>query len=138
MKTHANARLTPLGRELLCKRVTEAGWTLGAAAEASGVSGRTAAKWVGRYRADGPAGLVDRSSAPGRIPHRTPADRVEAIAWLRRLRLTAAQITAQLDMPLSTVGAVLVRLRLNSRDWTHLSRPIATSGDIPVSCCIST
>ena len=45
-----------------------------------------------RYRAEGEAGLLDRSSAPGSIPHRTREDRVEAIAALRRLRMTGAEI----------------------------------------------
>ena len=49
-------------------RVIEQGWTLAAAAEAAGVSERTCAKWLARYRGEGPAGLVDRSSAPQRDP----------------------------------------------------------------------
>jgi transposase len=68
------------------------GWSLAEAAAAAGVSERTARKWVARFEAEGDRGLFDRSSAPKRVPQRTPSDRVEAIEALRRLRLTAAEI----------------------------------------------
>jgi transposase InsO family protein len=112
MKVHANAPLGPKGRETMVLRVLERGWSLAAAAEAAGVSERTCAKWVGRYRVAGAAGLLDRSSAPVSVPHRTPEDRVQAIAALRRLRMTGAEIALVLGMPLSTVSAVLTRIGL--------------------------
>jgi transposase len=112
MKVHANAPLGPKGRAIMVGRVLAQGWSLGAAAEAAGVSERTCAKWVGRYRADGEAGLRDRSSAPHRIPHRTAIDRVEVIELLRRLRMTSSEIAECLDMALSTVSAVLKRIGL--------------------------
>jgi transposase InsO family protein len=112
MRLHANAPLSPKGRLVLCRRVEEEGWTLRAAAEAAGLSVRSAGKWVARYRREGEAGLCDRSSAPRSIPHRTPEDRVEAIAALRRLRMTGAEIAECLGMALSTVSAVLVRTGL--------------------------
>jgi transposase InsO family protein/transposase-like protein len=112
MKLHANAPLGPKGRERMVLRVIEQGWSLAAAAEAAGVSERTCAKWVARYRVDGPAGLVDRSSTPNEIPHRTPEERVTAIAALRRLRMTGAEIAQCLGMALSTVSAVLTRIGL--------------------------
>jgi transposase InsO family protein len=90
----------------------EAGWSLAEAAEAAGVSDRTAAKWLARWRAEGEAGLLDRSSAPRRVPGRTPRLRVEAIEALRRLRMTGAEIAELLEMPLSTVSAVLRRIGL--------------------------
>ncbi len=76
------------------------------------ISERTVAKWVARYRAEGEAGLIDRSSAPRSVAHRTPEDRVQAIAALRRLRMTGAEIAICLGMPLSTVSAVLARIGL--------------------------
>jgi transposase InsO family protein len=114
MKLHANARTCPNSRRLMVERVG-AGWSLAEAAAAAGVSERTAAKWLGRWRAEGEAGLVDRSSAPKRVPHRTPASRVEAIVALRRLRMTAAEIAELLSMALSTVSAVLRRVGLGKR-----------------------
>jgi transposase InsO family protein len=92
----------------LARRVVDEGWTLRAAAEAAGVSVRCAGKWAGRYRA-GDLELRDRSSAPRRVANRTPADRVAVIVLLRQLRMTAAEIAETLQMPLSTVSAVLKR-----------------------------
>jgi transposase InsO family protein len=114
MKLHANARTCPNSRRLIVDRVA-AGWSLAEAAEAAGVSERTAAKWLARWRTEGDAGLIDRSSAPRRIPHRTEGSRVEAIVWLRRLRMTAAEIAEVLSMALSTVSAVLGRVGLGKR-----------------------
>jgi transposase InsO family protein len=92
--------------------VVDEGWALAAAAEAAGVSARTAAKWLARFRAEGEAGLFDRSSRPRSSPRQTPPDRVHAITILRRLRFTAAEISQTLRMPLSTVSAVLQRVGL--------------------------
>jgi transposase InsO family protein len=110
MKLHANARLSLKGRELLVDRVEGAGWSLTQAAEAAGVSDRTARKWIARYRAEGLSGLMDRSSAPATVANRTDERRVQAIAALRRLRMTGAEIAEVLDMALSTVSAILTRI----------------------------
>src|SRR3954451_16395399 len=112
MKIHANAPLGPKGRERMVLRVLEQGWSLAAAAEAAGVSERTCSKWVARYRWHGSDGLLDRSSAPITIPHRTPEEFVAAIAALRSLRMTGAEIAMCLGMALSTVSAVLSRIGL--------------------------
>ena len=112
MKVHANAPLGPKGRLTMVLRVVEQGWSVTEAAAGAGVSDRTCRKWVERYRADGEAGLVDRSSAPGSIPHRTPDELVEVIVMLRRLRMTGAEIAFCLAMALSTVSAVLLRVGL--------------------------
>ena len=110
MKMHANARLSLKGRELLIGRVEDAGWSLSAAAEAAGISDRTARKWLVRYRAEGPQGLLDRCSAPWTVANRTDERRVEVIAALRRLRMTGAEIAETLEMALSTVSGVLTRI----------------------------
>jgi transposase InsO family protein len=112
MKLHGNARTCLHSRSLLVRRVVEEGWTLTQAAEAAGVSVRTVSKWLARFRVEGCAGLADRSSAPVRVPQRTPEERVQVIAALRRLRMTAAEIAESLAMPLSTVSAVLTRIGL--------------------------
>jgi transposase InsO family protein len=85
------------------------------AAEAAGITARTARRWLARWRAEGAQGLRDRSSAPKCIPHRTPPERVEQIIRLRRLRMTASQIATALQMALSTVSAVLKRVGLGKR-----------------------
>jgi hypothetical protein len=86
MKLHANAELSLNKRRLLTRRVVDQGWTLSEAAAAAEVSVPTARKWSERYRREGELGLLDRSSAPRRVHNRTPEDRIEAIAALRRLR----------------------------------------------------
>jgi transposase InsO family protein len=110
MKLHANARLSVKGRELLVDRVQNARWSLTQAAEAAGVSDRTAAKWLARYRSEGSAGLLDRSSAPALVANRTDERRIEVIAALRRLRFTGAEIAQTLGMALSTVSGILTRI----------------------------
>ncbi|MGA2756892.1 MAG: IS481 family transposase [Solirubrobacteraceae bacterium] len=110
MNLHANAALSLKGRRQLCRRVVELDWTLTEAAAAASVSVRCARKWVGRYRVDGELGLLDRSSAPGSIPHRTSEQRIEAIAALRRLRFTGPEIAEILEMALSTVSGILARI----------------------------
>jgi transposase InsO family protein len=112
MRLHGNAALTLKKRLLLCRRVVEQEWTLTKAAEAAEVSARTARKWVRRYRAEGESGLLDRPCTPARQPTRTSEDRVQAIAALRRLRMTGAQIAEVLSMPLSTVSGILTRIGL--------------------------
>ena len=66
---HRRARLTPFGRRLLVERVLVLGWSAAEAATAAGVSRATCYKWVRRYRSEGQAGLLDRSSRPFRCPH---------------------------------------------------------------------
>jgi transposase InsO family protein len=110
MKLHANAALSLNRRRQLCRRIVDERWTLTQAAEAAEVSVRCARKWVGRYRAEGELGLLDRSSAPRSIPHRTEEERVQAIAALRRLRFTGPEIAETLGMALSTVSGILTRI----------------------------
>jgi transposase len=109
MNVHKNARLTPSGRALLAQRI-ETGWTTRSAAEAAGVSVRTARKWLGRHRLGGERRHHDRSSAPRRCPRRTEPRRMAEIEALRRQRMTGPQIARMLGMARSTVGLILRRL----------------------------
>jgi transposase InsO family protein len=124
MKLHANAALSWSGRRRLAERVIAEGWTLSAAAAAAGVSVRCASKWVGRYREEGEVGLLDRSSAPKRVANRTPAERVEAIMALRRLRFTAHEIAEALGMALSTVSGILRRVGMGRLGRLGLEQPV--------------
>ena len=121
MKLHANARTCPKSRVLIGRRVLVEGWSLAAAAEAAGVSVVTARKWVRRAAAG--ESLEDRSSAPRRVPTRTPRGLVEAIEALRRVRMTAAQIAELLGMALSTVSLWLKRLGLGKRSRLEPPEP---------------
>jgi|SRR6187200_526666 transposase InsO family protein len=124
MEVHANAPLSPIGRRRVVDRVVVEGWSVAVAAEAAGVSERTVYRWLARFRCHGQQGLVDRRSVPGRIPHKTSAERVSAICKLRQLRLTAAEIAEQLRMPLSTVSAVLRREGLGKRSRLEPPEPV--------------
>jgi transposase InsO family protein len=112
MNIHANARTCPKSRRLLVRRIEEEAWSLMEAAEAAGISERTAAKWLARFQAEGEDGLRDRSSAPKARPTQLPDSRVRAIEALRRLRMTAAEIAEKLSIALSTVSRWLKRIGL--------------------------
>jgi transposase InsO family protein len=132
--SHANAALTPVQRLRLGKAIVEDGWSVATAAAFFHVSWPTANRWAGRYRQqllvaalnaavagtpDRPepvrsSALQDRSSRPHSSPHRTSQVLVRKIVHLRwKQRLGPVAIGAQLNMPASTVHAVLVRCRLN-------------------------
>jgi transposase InsO family protein len=124
MELHANAPLSPIGRRRVVDRVLVQGWSVTVAAEAAGVAERSVYRWLARWRTQGQAGLVDRRSAPKRIPHKTPPDRVAVIRELRQDRLTAAEIAESLAMPLSTVSAVLRREGLGKRSRLEPPEPV--------------
>jgi transposase InsO family protein len=112
--SHANAVLTPRTRLRLARLVVRDQWTYAAAAKMFMVSPRTARKWADRYRAEGEAGMADRSSRPHASPAKTTPRVVRRIVALRwRHRLGPVQIAGRLGMPASTVHAVLVRCRIN-------------------------
>jgi transposase InsO family protein len=112
MKLHGNAALSLNKRRLLCRRVVVEAWSLVSAAAAAEVSERTARKWVRRFEEEGEAGLLDRPSAAHRVHNRTSEERVQAIAALRRLRFTGAQIAEMLAMAETTVSGILRRIGL--------------------------
>ena len=89
MKLHANAALSLNKRRQLCRACGRAGWSLTEAAEAAGVSESTARKWVRRYRAEGEAGPARSLLGSARSADATPRSASQAIAALRRLRMTA-------------------------------------------------
>jgi len=113
MDIHQNARLTFVSREELAKRVVLQHATLNSAAAEFKVAAPTAAKWARRYQAEGRAGLRDRSSRPHRSPRRTPAEQVEKVEALRRLRQTGVQIALATGLSRATVSRILRRLHLN-------------------------
>jgi transposase InsO family protein len=107
--SHANARLTVHGRLLLVQRVT-AGRPAAHVARELGVSRQCAYRWVRRFRAEGLAGLADRSSRPHRMPRRTlPAAEAAVIAERRRLRQGPAFLAEITGVPARTISRVLHR-----------------------------
>ncbi|MEV4669806.1 IS481 family transposase [Microbacterium sp. LWO12-1.2] len=112
--SHANAALTPRARLRLARLIVDDRWTAVVAAKMFMVSPVTARKWAARYRAEGVAGMSDRSSRPRAMPTKTAPETVKRIVQLRwRRRLGPAQIAGELGLPASTVHAVLVRCRIN-------------------------
>lgn len=109
MRMHPSAKGNANSRLVMVLRIEKEGWCVSQAAFAAGLSERRAYEWLRRYREAGQAGLVDRSSRPRRIPHRTSAARVQRILALRRQRKTAWEIAQRLRMAWSTVSAVLQR-----------------------------
>jgi transposase InsO family protein len=109
MNLHRKARTCPESRALLVDRVIRLGWTVTHAAEAAGVSRRTAHKWLGRHAEGGVGALEDRTSRPRRSPLKLAKEWVELILMLRRSRMTSPAIAARLRLPNSTVARVLGR-----------------------------
>jgi transposase InsO family protein len=123
MNMHKNARMTPIGRERLVQAVM-GGQTPEAAARAAGVCSRTVRKWVARFKAEGGAGLRDRSSRPKRLHRPTPAAIVEQVEVLRRQRFTGKQIAADLGVSPATVSRILRRLGLNRMRDLEPAEPV--------------
>jgi transposase InsO family protein len=122
---HRNARLTRWGRQELVRRI-EAGTPVAHVAVEMNVSRPTAHKWWSRYLED-PAGpwWADRSSRPHRSPNQTGRKTEKRIVSLRRNRkLGPARIAGQVEVPASTVYAVLRRQNLNRLAW--MDRPTGT------------
>jgi len=112
MNIHQNAKLTPLGRERLVERML-GGQSPGAAARAEGVCPRTARKWLSRYKAEGAAGLQDRSSRPKKLRRPTATKIVNRIIALRRQRWTGKHIACDVGVSPATVSRVLRRAGLS-------------------------
>jgi transposase InsO family protein len=123
MNIHNNARLTPVGRERLARAVLS-GQTPEAAARAAGVCPRTARKWVARFKAEGWAGLQDRSSRPHRLNRPTPPGTIEQIVALRRQRFTGKHIARELKVSAATVSRVLRRAGLSRMRDLEPAQPI--------------
>lgn len=124
MKLHPNAKTTPHMRALLVHRVRTLQWPVGTAAAAAGIAVRTAYKWLARHRVGGEAALADRSSQPHRQPRRTSHAVISAIVAARHERLTAWAIAVRVQVPRSTVAAILARLGLNKLTALEPAAPV--------------
>lgn len=123
MNLHKHARLTPRGRALLVERVIDHGLRVEEAAHAAGVSPRTAYKWLRRFREEGPAGLLDRSSRPLLSPRATPLALVDKVVSMRRQRQTYRQISQLLPVAPSTIARLMRRAGLHRLAELAPARP---------------
>jgi transposase InsO family protein len=120
--SHANARLTVHGRAELVRRVVHLGRPVAHVVIELNVSRATGYKWLARWRAEGPAGLVDRPSWAHRLPGKTPAALEAEVLALRAARkLGPARIGPLVGLAPSTVHAVLRRHGMHRLAW--LDRP---------------
>jgi transposase InsO family protein len=111
--SHANARLNVHGRRLLVSRVIEDGRPVAHVAKELGVSRQCAHRWVNRYRLEGEAGLVDRSSRPHRCARRTPPAVEQQVVRLRKVERRGQDwIGAEIGLAPRTVSAILRRHQL--------------------------
>lgn len=116
--SHANARLTPRGREILVDRVLTARRPVAHVAKGLGISRQCAHRWVRRYMNEGPPGLRDRSSRPRSMPTRTSPHREKLVCEARtRLRAGPLRIAADTGVPARTVSRVLTRHHVPPLSW---------------------
>ena len=106
-------------------RVLEEGQAPAEVGRALGVSRRTVYKWIGRWEAEGEAGLRDRSSRPHVSPTRLARWQVKRIRRLRKRRWTGRKIARRLSLPRSTVSLWLRRLGMGRlRDLEPKEKPL--------------
>ncbi len=113
MNIHKNAGLTPRRREEMALCVIEGRLSKAQAGRAFGVCAKIVARWVERYKADGRAGMVDRSSRPHRLRARVPETTIAHIIALRRKRWTGKHIAIETGVSPASVSRVLRRAGLS-------------------------
>lgn len=115
---HANARLTLHGRKLLVARVIDDRRPVAHVAKELGVSRQCAHRWVRRFRAEGPAGLFERSSRPRRMPTKSTPDRERAVLEARsRVRVGPARLALRTGVPARTISRILARHQVPPLAW---------------------
>jgi transposase InsO family protein len=124
MNSHKHARLTYVRRLEMVKQMIEQGVSAAEAGAAHGVTAATARKWLGRYLAQGEAGLVDASSRPAHSPRATAPAKALLIVELRRRRMTQARIALSVGVSESTVSRVLARAGLSKLSDLQPTEPV--------------
>jgi transposase InsO family protein len=108
----------------MARSVMEGGSSKAAAARAFHTTPKTVAKWVARFQAEGPAGLMDRSSRPRSSPSQAAPAICARVEALRRQRHTGEQIAAEVGVSAATVSRILKRLGLNRLSALEPAEPI--------------
>ena len=112
MNSHKNARTTYEGRKVLIERIAVIG--LSAAAEAAGISPRTARKWKKRFEGIGLEGLIDLSSRPHTTRTNLDGELIKRIERLRRARTPMRVIAHVVGRSVATISRALKVLGLSS------------------------
>lgn len=112
MNIHKNARLTFIRRVEMVQDVVRNRLPASQVAAHYGVSAATVRKWIGRFLAEGDAGLADRSSRPACSPRAIEGSKATTIVELRKKRMTQARIAQYLAVSKATVSRVLGRAGL--------------------------
>ena len=123
MNTHSKAKLTALSRAEMIRRIVDLHQPVAEVAAGFGLSERCAYKWLARFRAEGAAGLADRSSRPKCSPKTTHPLRVARVLALRRRRLPGFQIARAAKLSKASVSRFLHR---------HAARLLALSPPPPI------
>ena len=123
MNTHSKAKLTPLSRAEMIKRIVDLHQAVAEVAAGFGLSERCAYKWLARFRAEGAVGLHDRSSRPKCSPRTTHPLRVARVLALRRRKLPGFQIARAAKLSKASVSRFLHR---------HAARLAALSPPPPI------
>ena len=113
MNIHKNARLTPVRREEMARAVIAGQLSKSGAARHFGVCAKIVTRWTDRFRAEGRAGMQDRSSRPRVIPTQTAEALAERIITHRRQRLCGRHIADLTGVSSATVSRVLRRAGLS-------------------------
>ncbi len=108
----------------MARSVMEGGSSKAAAARAFHTTPKTVGKWVARFRAEGVAGLQDRSSRPRSSPSQAAPALCARVEALRRQRHTGEQIAAEVGVSAATVSRILKRLGLNRLSALEPAEPI--------------
>ena len=123
--SHANARLTPVGRLLIVQRA-QAGWKHAHIAAAMGVSRKCVTTWIARFAAEGEAGLQDRSSRPHSSPSRTSSEREKTVLRIRaEERVGRDEVADRSGVAARTVSRILAR-----RGIPHLALLDPMTGEV--------
>jgi transposase InsO family protein len=135
MNMHSKARLTPLSRAEMIKRIVEFQQPVAKVAADFGISERCAYKWLARFRAGGRAALQDRSSRPKCSPRTTHRFRVARVLALRRRKLPGFQIARAAKLSKATVSRLLRRHGLQRLNVLEAPPPLrryerATPGEL--------
>ena len=124
MNTHKHAILTFARRHEMVRQMTEQGLSANAAAQLHGVTPPTARKWLGRYLAEGEAGLKDASSRPRRSPRAIAPATALLIVELRQRRMLQVPIARSVGVSEATVSRVLARAGLSKLSDLEPREPV--------------